>query len=692
LTPGATFAGYVVERMLGRGGMGAVFLARHPRLSRSDALKLMSEELSRNDVYRQRFVAEADIACQVQHESVVRVYDRGEDDGRLWLTMEYVDGRDLAQILSDERRLPVPRAVALTDRIAAGLDAIHAKGLLHRDVKPANILVTRDVLGTERALLTDFGIARSAADSLGLTGVGDIVATLHYAAPEQFELRSGELDRRVDVYALGCVLYEMLTGRVPLEGDSVAAFWQVMQTVVPAPPSRYVRGIPPLLDAVLAKALSKNRDDRFATAGELARAARDAIASPTRDDGATRLTVPPPVPPQQPGGDPNVPFRIGLRRSEPSGGSHQFGPLYSEQLAPADVQRISRLITSSGLYTLPASLGGGWGPETTKTVEAPGRYHTVSWKGQPPPLLAELTNEVERLAGRPEPTLTGRDGRGTPPAPQPTRKRKALLLSALAVVVIAAVAVALTLVLTGGKEKPGTPGSVKVTAGRGTVTMSWAPGSGKTDHYVVYRDDKAIASSVTGTTYVDKVSDTKRHSYAVQAVNASGTTSNVSPQVVTAAQVRPLNTAETRLINKLPSTLVYDVTCKPILSGVDGRLDRAVTCDPGPGQSPSPPGRVPQAVEVYGAASADNLNAVLNTEITEHAAKSGSCSAVPQEGTWNFTETPTVVNGKIICYTVGTKSYLIWSYTAEQMYVRVSTTNSYASLIKWWQGAALRLP
>jgi serine/threonine protein kinase len=213
LPPGSDFAGYRIECPLGRGGMADVYLARHPRLPRSYALKLMSEELSRNEVYRQRFNSEADIACLVQHESVVRVYDRGEDDDRLWLAMEYVKGPDLAHIIRSEGHLTPERSVALLERIAAGLDAIHALGLLHRDVKPANILVGNDDLGAERALLTDFGIAKSAADSLGLTGVGDVVATLHYAAPEQFELRSGELDRRVDVYALGCVLHEMLTGK-----------------------------------------------------------------------------------------------------------------------------------------------------------------------------------------------------------------------------------------------------------------------------------------------------------------------------------------------------------------------------------------------------------------------------------------------------------------------------------------------
>ncbi len=702
LTAGAVFAGYTIERVLGRGGMGDVYLARHPRLPRADALKLMSEELSRNEVYRQRFNAEADLASQIQHESVVRVYDRGVQDGgedaegdesgRLWLTMEYIDGQDLAQVLAGETRLPVERAVGLIERVAAGLDAIHAKGLLHRDVKPANILVTRDVQGTERALLTDFGIARSAADSLGLTGVDDVVATLRYAAPEQLELRSAELDHRVDVYSLGCVLYELLTGRVPLQGTSVAAFWHVIQTETPAPASHLAPGVPPQLDAVLAKALSKRRDDRYASAGELARAARAAVTAapvaagqpPTVAEGSVRT-------------DPNRPFRIGMRRDEPAG-ARQFGPLYSERLGEADATRISWLIATSNVLTLPSSLGGEWGPSTAMTVEAPGRFHTVAWTGQAPPVLAELAAEVERL-GASDAAPTAHAHAVAPPAAAPQagghrsgRRRTRLLVVGAVALVIVALAVALPLLLLGGgKPTPGVPVALTASAGRGTVTLTWQPGSGKTDHYVVLRDGVPVAPSVIAATYVDRPTDTATHRYAVQAVNRQSRTSPETPPQTVAAQIRELDDAEKALVARLPGTLVYTPSCEPLTAGVDAKAQLAVTCDPGPGQSPSPPGQVPQALQVFSTASAVDQKAALDNEISSHGAKSGSCSAVPQQGTWNFTETPSVLNGKIICWTVGGTSTLLWSYDKQLIYVRAQTDNSYASLLKWWQGAALRL-
>ena len=712
LTPGSYFAGYQVERILGRGGMGDVYLARHPRLPRSDALKLMSEELSRSEVYRQRFSAEADIASQVQHDSVVRVYDRGEDDGRLWLAMEYIQGRDLSAILAVDGRLDLERSVALIERIAAGLDAIHANGLLHRDVKPANILVTRDVLGAERALLTDFGIARSAADSLGLTGVGDIVATLHYAAPEQFELRSGELDRRVDVYALGCVLYEILTGRVPLQGSSVAEFWQVMQSQVPPPPSREVPGVPLALDAVIAKVLSKRREDRYGSAGEFARAARQALTE-------VRTIVSPPVPVETPEATrayvPHAgPFRIGLRRQDPNapGGSRQFGPISSDQLAPTEASRLQWLINASNVLTLPSTLAGGWGPDSALTIEVPGRFHTVSWAGQTPPVLTDLVGDVERLAGSsgaPQPVqappvqppvaappVPTAQQYGSSPvgagAPAKSGSRKWLLVGLIALVVVA-LAVAIPLILTSSKKPvPGVPLAVHAEAGRGTVTLTWQPGTGTTDHYKIFRDSRVIAPSATGTTYIDRLSDTKTHGYAIQAVNAAGRTSALSPTVVIAARVRPLDNAERLLMNRLPTTLVDEQSCVPILTGVNRDLETAISCGPEAGQSPSPPGVVPTAVEAYSANSITQLNLALDAEIRTHKAVSGSCSGIPQEGTWNFTETPKVLNGKIICYAIGSKAYLLWSYTTQKMYIRISTSSPYADLLKYWQDAALHLP
>jgi serine/threonine protein kinase len=697
LTPGSLFAGYRVERSIGRGGMGEVYLARHPRLPRSDALKLMSEELSRNEVYRQRFSAEADLACQVQHESVVRVYDRGEEDGRLWLAMEYVEGRDLAELLQAEGRLPAPRAVALLARIAAGLDAIHARGLLHRDVKPANILVSRDVQGAERALLTDFGIARSAADSLGLTGVGDVVATLHYAAPEQFEMRSGELDRRVDVYALGCVLYETLTGHVPLEGDSVASLWHLMQTEMPTPPSREVAGIPTSLDEVLAKALSKRREDRYASAGELARAAHEAITT-----SPTLVTRAPIASAHVPSGariEPSRidPHRIGLRRDDPAapGGFRQFGPLSTEQLSPDQAQRLVWLIGVSNVLTMPAAMGGGWGPSTALTVEAPGRYHTVAWNGPPPPALTELAAEVERLAGsgaNPPPFRRPESG---PPASGPKRRSRGKRLGVLGgVVVLVAAAVVVTVLLLGSnKPVPGVPGGVTVTAGRGEVTVHWTPGSGATDHYVVYEDGHPVGTPSSGTTtFTVKATDTTPHNYAVQAVNHSERTSAVTPPVKLAALIRPLTVPEQALLAKLPKGLVNADSCEPILTGVDTHLNSAISCDPSAGQSPSPPGVVPTTVEAYAAPDLASLRSALADQIATFKALPGACTTAPQQGTWNFTETPKILNGQIVCYVSAGTSYLLWSYGNALFYVRIGASSPYADLLKYWQGAALHLP
>jgi serine/threonine protein kinase len=695
LTPGSVFAGYRIERTLGRGGMGDVYLARHPRLPRSDALKLMSEELSRSEVYRQRFSSEADLACMVQHDSVVRVYDRGEDDNRLWLAMEYIEGPDLAQILAAEGRLTVGRSVALLERIAAGLDAIHAHGLLHRDVKPANILVTRDVLGAERALLTDFGIAKSAADSLGLTGVGDIVATLHYAAPEQFELRSNELDRRVDVYALGCVLYEMLTGQVPLQGDSVAAFWAVMQSETPPPPSRIVAAIPPRLDAVVAKALSKRREDRYESAGELARAAHAAVenAPPTHvPPPAAQTTISAPSPAAGSG-----PFRLTLRRGDPRvvGGSHVFGPIETPRLAPQDAQRVGWLVNAANFFNLPVALTGGSAQSASLTVESPDRFHNVAWAGEPPPALAELVREVERLSGGqalpPQATAAPAPDGPTQGKAQQRKGKKRWFIAGGVAVVIAAAAVTTVLLVSGKKAVPGVPGGVSVAAGRGTVKVDWTASSGKVDHYVIFRDGKPVGAFVTGTSFTDTVPDTQRHSYTVQAVNAKGTTSALSAAAATAAEIRELNPAENALLAKLPTTLVDTSSCKPILAGVNPNLNIAIACNPKPGQTVTAPGKVPTVVNVYAAANATKLKAALSADAVAHGAKPGSCTGVPQRGTWNFTETPNVVNGQIICYRT-TQSSLLWSYDAKLFYVKISTTASYQSLLTYWQDAPLHLP
>ncbi|MBF6170493.1 serine/threonine-protein kinase [Nocardia blacklockiae] len=273
----AAFAGYRIERKLGAGGMGTVYLAQHPRLPRKDAVKVLADAHASDAAFRARFLREAEIAARLQHPNLVAIRDRGEHEGRLWIAMQYVEGGDLAQLI---RRGPavldVARVVRIVSEVAAGLDEIHRAGLLHRDVKPANILIAEQPGGADRVLVTDFGIARPADDSTTLAGTGGLSATLAYAAPEQI---SGEpVDRRADVYALGCTLYQMLTGTVPFPRNSAGSVMYAHLHEPPPRPSRRNPRVPAGFDAVVAKAMAKKPADRFASCGELAAAAQAAAA------------------------------------------------------------------------------------------------------------------------------------------------------------------------------------------------------------------------------------------------------------------------------------------------------------------------------------------------------------------------------------------------------------------------------
>ncbi|MEV6274911.1 serine/threonine-protein kinase [Nocardia sp. NPDC051832] len=269
------FAEYHIERRLGAGGMGEVYLARHPRLPRHDALKILSDKHAGNTEFRARFLREAEIAVRLRHPNVVAVRDRGEYDGRLWIAMQYVDGMDAAELIGREPDgLAVERALRILTEAAHGLDEIHRIGLLHLDVKPANILLAADDAEPERVLVTDFGISRTADQDEKRTEAGGFTATLAYAAPEQI---SGEtVDHRADVYALGCTFYHLLTGSVPYLRGSAAAVMYAHLLETPPQPSLEKPGVPTELDAVIATALAKDPADRYPSCGALAEAARAA--------------------------------------------------------------------------------------------------------------------------------------------------------------------------------------------------------------------------------------------------------------------------------------------------------------------------------------------------------------------------------------------------------------------------------
>ncbi|MEV6058746.1 serine/threonine-protein kinase [Nocardia asteroides] len=295
--PGATLAGYRIERRLGGGGMGAVYLARHPRLPRHDAVKVLDARLAVEPTFRARFEREADLAARLRHPNIVQIFDRGVDGDRLWIAMQFVDGLDAAQLLRQGLAVLTPeRAVRIVTEAAAGLDYAHRQGLLHRDIKPANLLIARADDGADEVLVTDFGIARSMGETTSLTSAGSVLGTLAYAAPEQLE--GDPLDVRTDVYALGGTLYELLTGFVPYRRDSPAALISAHLIEPPPRPSVANPALPPALDAVIARAMAKRPDDRFATCGELAAAAAAALGG-TLPGTTTALTRTPAVAPSR---------------------------------------------------------------------------------------------------------------------------------------------------------------------------------------------------------------------------------------------------------------------------------------------------------------------------------------------------------------------------------------------------------
>jgi hypothetical protein len=290
---GSAFAGYRIDGVLGRGGMGTVYLAHEPRLERKVALKVIRPELAGDETYRRRFASESRAAAAIEHPRVVGVHRAGEERGSLYLAMRHIPGRDLELRLRSEGRLSPERAVALVGEVAEALDAIHAAGLIHRDVKPGNVIVGR-LNGGEHAYLTDFGLAKAVAASGGLTRTGEVIGSLDYMAPEQIE--AGRVDARADVYALGCVLFQLVTGRVPFPaGESSAKLWGHVKE---QPPSASAVGGPHLapLDPVLDRAMAKNPADRFPSAGDLGRAADAAIrgepvTEPERPVGAGEAAV-----------------------------------------------------------------------------------------------------------------------------------------------------------------------------------------------------------------------------------------------------------------------------------------------------------------------------------------------------------------------------------------------------------------
>lgn len=270
LADGEVFAGYRILRKLGSGGMGEVYLAQHPRLPRLDAIKILPSAFTSDHDFRIRFNREADVAARLWHPHVVAIHDRGEYNGQLWISMDYVDGTDAGQLVRDRypRGLPLEDVLEIVSAVAGALDYAHNEGLLHRDVKPANILLARQKSGENRILLADFGVARRLDEVSGLTATNMTVGSVAYAAPEQ--LTGAEVDGRTDQYALACTAFHLLTGVPPFQESNPAV---LIGRHLTAPPPRIATIRPELagLDRAFDVALAKDRRHRFARCQDFAR-------------------------------------------------------------------------------------------------------------------------------------------------------------------------------------------------------------------------------------------------------------------------------------------------------------------------------------------------------------------------------------------------------------------------------------
>jgi serine/threonine-protein kinase len=357
-------AGYRVIRQLGAGGMGQVFLVQHPRLPRQDALKLLDAGVSRNDDFKARFQREADLLAQLSHSNIVTLHDRGEFEGRLWITMEYVEGTDASELLKAGGPVDADLALSLVAAAGAALDyAWRKQRITHRDVKPANILVgideTAGASQIESVKLADFGIAKAAGESTSLTTTGMTLGTMQYMSPEAIE---GEVvDNRSDIYSLGCTAFHLLTGKPPFTGTTIASTMSAHLTK-PVPSISTVNGnLPAKTDAIFDRVLAKNPDDRYQSCAELVNALQEAVGGGEVRYPASAPTLSAATSPKRGAVDPDAPTQ--LRKGEATVASPQRKSRAVAILASA----VGVLAAAAAVLGVYATRGGSGVSSTTET-------------------------------------------------------------------------------------------------------------------------------------------------------------------------------------------------------------------------------------------------------------------------------------------------------------------------------------
>jgi len=423
---GDELAGYRLRGVLGRGGMSVVYEAENPRLGSTVALKVLAPELATNDLFRARFLRESRIAASLNHPNVIPIYDMGAHEDLLFIAMRYVVGSDLRAVLKANRVLTPDQTLLLISQAGRALDAAHRHGLVHRDVKPGNILIEQgsdDESEPDHVYLSDFGLSKHAASRSGLTATGEFMGTVDYISPEQIKARP--VDGRADIYSLGCVLYECLTGRVPFSKDiNAAVIWAHVEEM-PAAPSSVQPTLPPSIDHALAKALAKEPADRYATCRELVAAVRAAL----------------------PGTSSAVPHASTVLSSRPAAAEFPSPSLSGSAAGPA-----SPSLSAPAASAASAASAAAAAPERDATSAVARAVSEETTPGSPPvyprPASASLTNEAPSVPSSAVPPSAGLSPAGLPPAGAPPagppatarpRQWRTLAIVTGLVVVIAAV-------------------------------------------------------------------------------------------------------------------------------------------------------------------------------------------------------------------------------------------------------------
>jgi serine/threonine-protein kinase len=393
---GSHIAGYRLDEQIGRGGMAVVYRAHDPRLDRRVALKFLAPELASDEGFRQRFIRESRAAAAVDHPNILPVFEAGESGGVLFIAMRYVEGGDVRTLIDQVGPLAAARAVRITTQVASALDAAHERGLVHRDIKPGNILLDSSD-GSDHAYLSDFGLSKQALSSSHLTATGQFLGTLDYVAPEQIEGRP--VDGRADLYALACAAFEMLSGSPPFVRDQrLAVMWAQLSEPPPALTARR-RDLPPAVDQVLAKALAKSPDDRYRTCLDFAAALRNACGLGT--DTAPDAPVP--------GPGQTV---VGSARVPPAS---QAEPATGEATRPWRRSRVGLvagcvvvLAAAGGAYAITRGGGGGGGSSSSAVALSPPGCLTSSAQA---PLLRKIRFNLVRVPGQPWAVAVTANGR-----------------------------------------------------------------------------------------------------------------------------------------------------------------------------------------------------------------------------------------------------------------------------------------